>query len=146
MTQAQLGLLIGGIIPAFLFGFAGICQKWSSNQGVPLGIHLFCIGFSVMVIGILLHFFTPSEAPFRLASTIPSFLLGLTWGIGSCGIIYAIIKYSSPLAKLVPLYNMNTLITVVLALFIFKEWQEVNLLKLSIGTLAIIIGGILIST
>jgi uncharacterized membrane protein len=54
-------------------------------------------------------------------------------------------KYQTPLAKLVPLYNMNTLITAGLALIIFAEWRDADPLRLFIGAGLIVLGGIFVS-
>jgi transporter family protein len=55
------------------------------------------------------------------------------------------VKFETPIAKLTPLYNMNTLIVVLLALWIFAEWKEVKVLQLLIGAVLIVMGGVLVA-
>ena len=145
MTQEQLGLIIGGILPALLFGFSGICQKWSNQHGISTGAYLVFIGIGVVMVGVVLWMLNAKQQ-YNVASVIPALGLGVSWGLGAFCVAVGISKYSAPLAKLVPLYNMNTLVAVLLALVIFSEWKEVHLVKLSIGAVLIILGGVLVSS
>lgn len=145
MTPAQFGLLIGGLIPAILFGISGVLQKVSKNQEVSLGAHLVAIGIGVVIVGVAICLYTP-EQNYSIKRLIPSSLIGFCWGVGMTMVAFAINKYNAPLSQLTPLYNMNTIVTVLIALIAFAEWKEVNLVKLSIGTLLIVGGGILVSS
>ena len=145
MTQAQLGILIGGIIPAFLFGISGICQKWSNQHGISTGAYLVSIGIGVLCVGVVLCIYN-SEQQFSTASVVPAIALGVFWGLGILLVAIAISKYGARLSVLAPLYNMNTLVAVVGALFIFSEWKDANLVKLGFGTIMIILGGVLVSS
>lgn len=145
MTQAQLGILIGGIIPAFLFGISGICQKWSNQHGISTGAYLVSIGIGVLCVGVVLCIYN-SEQQFSTASVVPAIALGVFWGLGILLVAIAISKYGARLSVLAPLYNMNTLVAVVGALFIFSEWKDANLFKLGFGTIMIILGGVLVSS
>lgn len=145
MTQTQLGLLVGGVIPAILFGIAGFFQKVSTNQGITLGAHLVSIGVGVVAIGVTLCIFQ-SEQTFTIKKAIPSLVIGMSWGLGMTLVALAIIKYAAPLSLITPLYNMNTLITVAAALIVFSEWKDVNMVKLVLGSLLIVGGGILVSS
>jgi uncharacterized membrane protein len=57
----------------------------------------------------------------------------------------AIARYGTPLAKLAPLYNMNTLVVVILALLFFAEARDVAVPKLITGAVMIVIGGMLVA-
>jgi len=72
--------------------------------------------------------------------------MGIAWGAGVLLVALAINNYKAPLSVLAPLYNMNTLVTVLGALFIFSEWKDVNVIKLIIGSILIVGGGVLVST
>ena len=73
------------------------------------------------------------------------FNAGIALGLGTGFVALGLLKYRAPLAKLVPLYNMNTLVTVMLALIIFAEWQQTNTVQLLVGAAFIILGGLLVS-
>lgn len=145
MTQAQLGLLIGGLIPAFLFGFAGICQKLSSQQGLSSGLYVTFAGLGVLLTGLTLMSLQ-GMPEFNLKSIWPALSMGVAWALGILLVVYAITHYNAPLSKLAPLYNMNTLVTVIGALIIFSEWKDANVIKLLLGSVLIVGGGILVSS
>ncbi len=145
MTQAQLGILIGGIIPALLFGTAGVFQKVSSQQNIASGIFLASVGVGAFFTGLAVMI-QQGTFDIQWKQCWPALSMGLTWGIGTMLVVYAISHYQMPIAKLAPLYNMNTLVTVLVALVIFNEWKDVNTVKLIIGSILIIGGGILVSS
>jgi uncharacterized membrane protein len=70
----------------------------------------------------------------------------VTWAIAAGLVAVALTSYGVPVARLVPLYNMNTLVAVLLALVVFSEWRDVNAVKLLVGSLLIIAGGSLVAT
>jgi len=145
MSQSQLGILIGGLIPALLFGFSGISQKFSSKFGISTGAYIVTVGIGVLLVGVSICLIN-REQVYNIKSIIPSALTGAFWGIGMMLVAVAISKYSAPLSKLAPLYNMNTLIAVIGALVIFSEWKDVNTVKVIIGSILIIAGGVLVSS
>lgn len=54
-------------------------------------------------------------------------------------------RFKMPVSKLVPLFNTNTLVAVVLGLLIFNEWKTINSPKLIIGAILVVIGGTLVT-
>ncbi|MEM8640652.1 MAG: hypothetical protein AAGG51_17820 [Cyanobacteria bacterium P01_G01_bin.54] len=144
MTPQFLGLLVGGLLPALFYGVSGMLAKTSTNAGMSVGGHLICIGVAVSAVGVLLQGWLPGPLP-SWGAIASSTGYGLLWGLGTGCVAIALLKYQTPLAKLVPLYNMNTLIAVLLALVVFTEWQTVNLPKLAIGAILVVVGGILVS-
>ena len=148
MTPQTWGLVIGGILPAVLYGTSSVFSKTSTNVGMPVGIHLFWIGLAISTTGVLFNVLLPEAIPSLVPSVkgvASSSMLGLLWGLGTGCVALGLIQYQAPLAKLVPLYNMNTLITVGLALIVFAEWKDTNVVQLMIGAVLIIAGGILVS-
>jgi uncharacterized membrane protein len=144
VTSNLVGLIIGGLLPAIFYGVSAIFAKSSANAGMTVGWHLFWIGLAVSAMGVILQAFIPGVAPSRLAIASSS-LQGALWGLGTGGVLIGIFHFQAPLAKLVPLYNMNTLITVGLALIIFGEWQHIKILQLMTGAVLIVIGGIFVA-
>ena len=144
MTSNLLGLIIGGLLPAMFYGISNVFAKSSTNAGMSVGGQLFVIGIAVSVTGLLFNLLLPANVP-SLVAVASSSMQGLFWGLGLGCVILGLLKYQAPLAKLAPLYNMNTLVTSGLALIIFAEWRTVNLLQFLIGAGLIIAGGILVS-
>lgn len=144
MTSQQLGLIIGGLLPALFYGVSSVFAKSSTNAGMSVGGHLFVIGIAISTTGLLFNVLLPGNVP-SLFAVASSSMQGLFWGMGTGCVVLGLLQYQAPLAKLVPLYNMNTLVTSGLALIIFAEWRAVNPLQLFVGAGLIVAGGILVS-
>ncbi|MEM9804602.1 MAG: hypothetical protein AAF959_04930 [Cyanobacteria bacterium P01_D01_bin.56] len=144
MTSNWLGLIVGGLLPALFYGISSIFAKSSTNAGMSVGGHLFVIGIAISITGLLFNVLLPVNIP-SLVAVASSSMQGLFWGLGTGCVVLGLIQYQTPLAKLVPLYNMNTLVTSGLALVIFAEGTAVNSLQLLIGAGLIVAGGILVS-
>lgn len=144
MSLQALGLIIGGILPALFYGVSSVFAKSSTNAGMSVGGHLVFIGMAVSSTGLLFNLWLPGNIPslFAIAS---SAMQGFFWALGTGCVVLGLLKYGAPLSKLVPLYNMNTLVTAGLALVIFAEWRQVNPGQLLVGAALIIVGGILVS-
>ncbi len=146
MRPEILGLIVGGILPALTFGVTNVVAKIGAQNGVNAGYFMLIAGIGVTVAGFLISFLQPeSVVPMTPSTMRYAALFGLLWGVGSGLVIFALSRYQVPMSKLVPLFNMNTLISVALILIIFAEWKTVNLVKLIVGTIFIVIGGILVS-
>lgn len=144
MSLQALGLIIGGILPALFYGISSVFAKSSTNAGMSVGGHLVFIGMAVSITGLLFNLLLPGNIPSLFAVT-SSAMQGGFWALGTGCVVLGLLKYEAPLSKLVPLYNMNTLITAGLALVIFAEWRQVNPGQLLVGAVLIIVGGILVS-
>ncbi|MEO1592811.1 MAG: hypothetical protein AAFU71_16185 [Cyanobacteria bacterium J06632_22] len=144
MSLQLIGLIVGGILPALFYGVSSVFAKSSANLGMSVGGHLVFIGIAISITGALFNVLLPGTIPSATA-VLASSMQGVFWGLGTGCVVLGIIKYQAPLAKLVPLYNMNTLITVGLALLIFAEWRDVNPTRLLVGAALVIAGGIVVS-
>lgn len=145
MTTTQTGLLIGGVLPALIFGIAGLFQKWGSAQGLGVGGYVVSVGAGCLTVGVILWCSTGGQN-FSVKAAVPAYLLGLFWAVGVAAISLSLSRYGASLAKITPLYNMNTLVTVVGALLVFSEWRDVHLIRLMLGAVLIVAGGVLVSS
>jgi len=140
-----LGLLVGCFLPALFYGVSSVFAKTSSNAGMSVaGHHLFFIGLAVSLTGALFNVVWPGTVP-SVAAAISSSMQGFLWALGTGGVVLGLVKYQAPLAKLVPLYNMNTLVTAGLALVLFAEWRDTHPIRLLMGAGLIVLGGVLVS-
>ncbi len=144
MNHQSLGILIGGLLPAILFGLVGVFQKSSTRAGIGLGLYLLCAGLGVAIAGVAVYWAVPDKT---ISTKSGSFAvaIGLFWGLGLALVAIAMVKYTTPLSTLVPLYNMNTLVAVLLALVVFAEWRDVNVTRLLAGAALIVVGGTLVA-
>jgi len=144
MSPHMTGLLIGGLLPAVIYGFTNLFVKFSTKEGIGLGLYLLLVGLGVFIIGTGVYAFD-HDKNISVKSGLFALSVGLTWGLGSFCIAIGLTKYGAPLSKLVPLFNMNTLIAVALALIIFSEWQQVKIGQLLLGAILIVLGGTLVA-
>lgn len=144
MSQQTLGIIIGGMIPALLYGVSTIFVKAGNQAGISTGVYLLVLGFTIAIIGAFFLIFTHDVHATKLGM-LHTTGFGITWGLGTACIAIAISKYKAPLSTIVPLFNMNTLIAVLLGLWIFAEWKEVHVVRLIIGSILIVAGGTLVA-
>ena len=145
MSPQSLGLIIGGLLPALFFGLSGVFARPATQAGISTGFYLTILGLAASTVGLIFCFLLP-ERVLSFRGGLFTVLVGSTWAIAAGLVAIALTHYGAPIAKLVPFYNMNTLVAVLIGLVVFSEWQEVNGLKLLIGALLIIVGGSLVAT
>lgn len=144
MSAQTAGLLIGGLIPALAYTASNTLAKSSTQAGIGIGPYLLFVGAGILVVGMVFALLMPLGSV-SLRSGTQSVLMGFAWGVGTGAIALALSRYQSTLSQLVPLFNMNTLLTVLLALWIFAEWKEVRVPQLLLGSVLIVIGGTLVA-
>lgn len=145
MTPQTTGLIVGGLLPAFFFGLSGVFAKPATQAGISTGFYLTILGLAAASVGLLFCFVSPDRTiSFRSGGLTA--IVGVTWAIAAGLVAVALTSYGVPVAKLVPLYNMNTLVAVLLALVVFSEWRDVNAVRLLVGSLLIVAGGSLVAT
>lgn len=129
--NASLGLIIGGLIPAVLFGVGALFQKRSNDIGIGQSDYLLCFSVGI-ILAALASVFLFGKTPFSYRAGFVCIALGLT-------------VYQESVSKLIPLVNMSTLVTVVLGLFVFSEYTKLNVPSLGVGVCLIVAGGWLVS-
>lgn len=137
-------MMLGGVLAAVLYGLSGIFAKASNQAGIGLGWYLMITGVVIAATGAAFFLFFPDKT-LSMKSGLHAAGLGLSWALGTAFVAIALTKYGVPLGKVVPLYNMNTLVAVLLALWVFAEWKQVHVMKLLVGSLLIILGGTLVA-
>lgn len=140
MTRHQLALFIGGMLPAVLLGLASIFQKLSTTAGIGLGPLLIVIGLTSTAVGAV--FCADGDWTWTRGGTGYAVLFGVCWATATGCVGLALKKYGAQISQLVPLYNMNTLIAVVIGLIAFAEWRTVQPLRISLAAVLIVSGGI----
>lgn len=144
MTSKASAILVGGFLPALIYGGSALFQKFSTNLGISISAYLIAVGLGVGIAGVGFYLFD-NTVSFSIKASSYAGIFGLTWGIASGLVAYSLLHFNIPISQLVPLYNMNTLVAVLLALVIFGEWQELNIVKLLFGTALIVTGAIFVA-
>lgn len=144
MRPEIIGIIVGGLIPAVLFGLGNVMVKGAEESGIGTGAILIAASIGYFIAGIL--FLLLEKTPLiSVRVTALSIAMGLAWGLGTGLVAFALARYGSSVAVLTPLYNTNALITVALGLWIFAEWKEVHVPTLLIGTILTVVGGVLVA-
>jgi len=144
MSASWMGLVIGGFVPALGYALFAICTKFASQAGIGPGLNLVLVGLATVVVGVVFHFALPSPS---LTSAAAAWSLGsgILWAVGTGFVSLALMRYGIPVSKLNPIYNTNTLLAVVLGLWVFAEWRQVDVTKLLLGALLILAGSLLVA-
>ena len=126
--------------------YAGIYALLSESQGgLSLTLKLIGILLIIAVLGYLIYSLKQTGVQISLPTVGFGLLQGAVW---AGGMIFAFSAFSigAEAARLVPIYNTNTLIAVILGLFLLHEVPvPEERVKVILGALLIVIGGILVS-
>src|SRR5258707_139538 len=106
MSKANLALLIGGLLPALLFGISGVFQKTSARAGIGTGPYLIAIGAVVLLAGIAVSLAQGDTTATR-EGVAWACGYGVLWSVGIACIAVALARYDANISQLVPLYNLN---------------------------------------
>jgi transporter family protein len=144
MSSQTMGIIVGGLLPAVLFGLSGVFAKASTTAGIGIGPYLILLGGSVVAVGACVLLFEP-DMTVSVRSGAHAALSGATYGLGAALVVLALLRFGSAISQLAPLYNMNFMVAVLIGLWVFSEWKELDLLRLLSGAVLIVIGGTLVS-
>lgn len=142
MDHKTVAIVLGGLLPAIMLGLAGIFQKFSASGGIGTGPFLIGVGVTTVVVGGI-FLFLEKQVAITGQSAAFTLLYGLIWATATGFVAISLSRYGGQISQLVPLYNMNTLVAVVLGLVIFAEWRNVDPLKLALAAVLIVAGGVL---
>ena len=143
MDDKTTAILLGGVLPAFLFGVTGFLPKFIGKE-TATGPYIIAVGGAAVIVGIV---FTLLErnASFTRQGLATSALIGAIWALGTGCTLAAMSHYGGNVSQLVPLYNMNTLVAVVLGLVVLSEWKTVHTGQILLAAALIVGGGVLAS-
>ncbi|WP_169972656.1 hypothetical protein [Tautonia rosea] len=145
MKHPILALLLGGLLPAILFGVSGVMQKACARTGIGTGPYLAITGLAVLTVGGLLTV-VEHDVTVSRKSAVYTLLFGALWATGVGCIAIALRRYGGQISQLVPLYNMNTLVAVFIGLVVLSEWRDVHWGRLLVASVLIVTGGVLAAT
>ena len=143
LSPQSLGLVVGGLVPAVGYSVFALGTKLAAQAGLGAGPLLVLTGLACTVTGVAFWWLLPSVFEWRAG--IWGLVAGFAWAVGTGLVSFALLKWGVPISKLNPLYNTNTLITVVLGLVLFSEWKQAQPLPLVGGALLILAGSLLVS-
>ncbi len=142
MKANVAALLVGGLVPAFLFGVSAVFQKTSARAGIATGPYLVVIGLVVVAVGGVVTA-VQGDAAVTWAGAAHACACGALWAAGVACIAVAVGRFDGQISQLVPLYNMNTLVAVAVGLIALSEWRNVQVGLLLPATALTVAGGVL---
>jgi uncharacterized membrane protein len=145
MSKATLALLIGGLLPAVLFGVASTFQKTAARAGIGTGQYLIAIGSVVLFIGTVVTV-AQSNGTATRAGVAWACGYGVLWSAAIGCIVLALARYDANISQLVPLYNLNTLVAVAIGMVVLGEWRDVVPWRVVAGAVLAVAGGVLVAT
>jgi hypothetical protein len=144
MSKETLALLVGGLLPAALFGVASAFQKTAARAGVGTGPYLIAIGAVVLLAGTSVTVARGGAATGAGVAWACGY--GLLWSAAVGCIVLALSRYDANISQLVPLYNLNTLVGVAVGLAVLGEWRDVVPWRVAAGAALAVAGGALVAT
>lgn len=143
MTPQNTGILVGGLAPAVGYSAFAVGTKFATQGGLGAGPLLVAVGAACAAAGAVFWWALP--AGFDARSLAWGAFSGLAWAVATGFVSLALSRFGTPISKLNPIYNTNTLITVVVGLVVFSEWKQVNSWQLVGGAVLILAGSLLVS-
>jgi len=143
MGQAQLGMLIGGVIPSILFALGAVFQKLSNKTSLSLNFYVISVGLGVAILGLLSTAFM-DEKVLVLKGSAFGVIQGLCFGTGIVLFALGITRFNLPVSQLGPITSTTTLFVVFFGFIFFSEYENVNVKSLVAGAVLIVIGAILV--
>lgn len=134
-----------GIVAAIFFGINTVIFKIAIQKGnLNAGYASLFFGIGV-VITFLAYYFSSPNWQFEWKSTSIAVIAGVIWAVGFLAIAVAIANKGN-VAQLAPIYNANTIIAVILGIFLLKEIPNMSqMIRIIIGAVLIVAGAVLVS-
>ena len=137
--------IVYGLVAAVFFALNTIIYKVAQQKGnfsPYYGTFMFGLG-AILIFGIFLFFNQSFE--FEWKSSGLALIAGIVWGIGFLAVAIAIAQ-KADVAKLAPIYNINTLLVVIMGIVFLKEIPDASqMFRVVAGAVLIVIGAILVS-
>lgn len=114
-------------------------SSFSAFFAMSLGIICASLGIFTIARGKI-----KSSSKVKLKAVAFALSSGIVWGIGMFSVIYAFSKLGASVAPMVPLYNTNTLVAVLLGMCLLKEKPKRKWSTIS-GAVLIVIGAVLVT-
>lgn len=139
-------LLIGGVIPAMLFGAGTVQVPYSIGAGASPASYLATAGSVIAAVGWLATMASGGLSGGGRALGAAAAAMGLTWAAAIACMSYGFGTLRMPVSVVAPLTNSNALVAVVLGAVLFGEWSHLDGTRVLGGTLLMCCGAALVST
>jgi drug/metabolite transporter (DMT)-like permease len=138
-------VIVGGLIPAFLFGISAIFQKGAMQAGVGPGSYMIFDGVIFIVVGLVLRGVL-REPDFGGAGVPLALIGGLLFALASGAISFALRQWAAPISLIAPITVISSLVTVIAGFIVFREYEGVAAVRLLGGAVLVVVGAALVAT
>jgi len=137
--------VVYGVIAAVCFGVTNILFKVAQQKGNLSPYYLsFLIALGAVFVSGLFLAFNP-DFQFELKSNSLALAAGVVWAVGMILVAVAIAQ-KADISRLSPIFNANTLVTVLLGIVFLKELPDVSqMFRVVAGAVLIVVGAVLVS-
>lgn len=141
--------LLFGLLAAFFYGASAIASKVATSEKFfglnPLHVSLFVL-LGVAIVFIAGSLWTGNfSLPKKSSGLLFGVLAGALWAAGMLCTLWALSQGASA-SRLVPVYNLNTLVAVFLAIILLQELpQATQAVRVIIGAILMVLGAFLVS-
>ncbi len=116
--------------------YCGLGPKWSA---------ILMVGGIIIVVGAYWAFSREPKPMITVPSAIAGVSQGVLWALGMMFSLFAF-KAGADVARVVPIFNCNTLVAVLLGIMVLHEVPNLaGAVRILIGSLLIVSGGILVA-
>ncbi len=137
--------IIYGILASLSFGSIVVLNKITLGKGMDPFLMLVLMALGILGVFAIAMLFTNPDLKANPTTIGLSLLAGILWGIGQLFVIFALLN-NADVARLTPIFNTNTLVAVALGMILLKEVPAGDVrLKVIVGAILIVVGGILVS-
>lgn len=137
--------IIYGLIAAFFFALNTIIYKVAQQKGnfsPHYGILMF--GTGIFIVSTIFFLFNPGFQ-FDWKPGGLAMVAGAVWAIGMIAVAVAI-SQKADVARLAPIYNINTILTVLMGIIFLKEIPDVSqMIRVIGGAVLIVVGAVMVS-
>ncbi len=140
-----------GLLAAFLFGISGLLTKVVGGKDhYAVNSHILAM---LVVIGAFIifmtYYFVETKGQISVPSNNMAVFLGLgvgaAWAMGSV-LVYKAFNLGANASQITPIFNLNTLVVVVLAILLLHELPDPQqTIKIVSGAILMIVGAFLVS-
>jgi len=116
--------------------YCGLGPRWSA---------MLMVGGIIFVIGMYVAFSKGPRPAITALGATAGVSQGVLWALGMVFSLLAI-NAGGDISRLVPIFNCNTLIAVILGIMVLREIPDLaGVVKIVVGSLLIVVGGIIVA-
>jgi len=137
--------IVSGVVASLIWGTYIVLLKVATSK-LRASVAFCAMTSGILVTSITTFLWKGNGVTFPMPETNWALLAGLAWGIGMGFVTHAVSLPPTAVSRLTPLYNVNTLVAVILGVFLLKEIPELTkIAPVLAGAILVVVGGYLVT-